>query len=71
MGETVSTRVARIEENLKAYHDEVTRLLNDEIKPIKETQKRHTEQITFWRGGLALLGIAWAGLLAYLGGHKH
>ena len=71
MGETVSVKVARLEKKLEAYHKDITRLLNDEIKPLKMTVEQQGRQITVWKGALTVLGIIWTAVLTYIGVHKH
>lgn len=39
-------------------------LLATQIAETKATVSTHTEQITFWRGGMAVLGFLWTAAIA-------
>lgn len=62
-----------MEEQHKAMLAEIAHgrdLILEKLKPLDELQKtvkRHDTQISIWRGALILLGIAWTGMLSYLG----
>jgi len=71
MVEPMGERVARLETKIDAYHAEVKRLFEDEIKPLKLTVEQQGRQITIWKGALAVLGIIWTAILTYVGVHKH
>lgn len=43
----------------------------DDIKELREDVDRHTTQISFWRGSLAVLTFAITAILGFFGIHRH
>lgn len=65
----IGERVAALETKVDAYHAEVLRVVREELGPMKKEIDRHSSQITFWKGAIAILSFIWAGALAFFGIH--
>lgn len=70
MTKPIGERVASLETKIDAYHADVTRILNDEIKPLKATVDRHEGKFKVQRGVQITLGALWGAILAYIGAKR-